>query len=164
VNAIEIGGKMAVQPIPEDYTGLVPVLAVDDTAAAIDFYKRALGAQERMRLPSPDGKIAHAEIEISGTVVMLGDDSEQRTIKSPEQLGGTSVAVFMYVEDVDATVQQAVDSGAEITMPIDDMFWGDRYGKIVDPYGHEWHIATHKEDLSEEEMAKRAEEAMAGAA
>jgi PhnB protein len=155
---------MAVEPIPEDYKGLVPVLAVDDTAAAIDFYKRALGAKERMRLPGPDGKIAHAEIEIADTVVMLGDDSEQRTIKSPDQLGGTSAAVFIYVEDVDAAVQQAVDAGAEITMPVDDMFWGDRYGKFTDPFGHEWHLATHTEDLSEEEMVKRMEEAMAGAA
>jgi PhnB protein len=155
---------MAVQPIPEDYKGLIPVLAVDDSAAAIDFYKRAFGAKERMRMEGPDGSIAHAEIEIADTVVMLGDDSEQRTIKSPEQLGGTSAAVFLYVEDVDSAAQQAADAGAEITMPVDDMFWGDRYGKLVDPFGHEWHLATHTEDLSEEEMAKRGQEAMTGAA
>jgi PhnB protein len=155
---------MAVQAIPEDYKGLIPVLAVDDSAAAIDFYKRAFGAKERMRLEGPDGSIAHAEIEIADTVVMLGDDSEQRAIKSPEQLGGTSSAIFIYVEDVDAAIQQAADAGAEITMPAEDMFWGDRYGKLVDPFGHEWQLATHTEDLSEEEMARRGEEAMTGAA
>ena len=153
---------MPVEPIPEGYRGLMPSLAVDDAAAAIDFYKQALGATERMRMPAPDGKIGHAELEIAGLVLMLSDQFPQSTTKPPKELGGTSVGIFLYVEDVDAFVQRAVDAGATLTMPVDDMFWGDRYGRIRDPFGHEWEIATHVEDVEPEEMERRGREAMAG--
>ncbi len=153
---------MPVQPIPQGYEHPIPSLSVDGAAQAIDFYQRAFGARERERMELPDGKIAHAEIEINGSVVMLADAFPQSTSRPPSELGGTSVGVFMYVEDVDAVVQQAVDAGATVTMPVDDMFWGDRYGKIADPFGHEWEIATHTEDLAPEEIEERGREAMAG--
>jgi PhnB protein len=154
---------MPVKPVPEGYTTVSPYLVVDGAAQAIDYYKRAFGATERGRFDMPNGKIGHAELQIGDTVLMLGDSSPQTSIKAPTQLGGTSVGIFLYVEDVDATVQRAVDAGATITQPVDDMFWGDRYGKVSDPFGHEWLIATHIEDVSPEEMAERAREAMAGA-
>jgi PhnB protein len=153
---------MPAKPIPEGYHTLTPQLAVDDAAQAIDFYKRAFGAKERGRMPGPEGKIAHAELEIGDSVVMLADPFEQSTSKPPKQLGGTSVGLFLYVEDVDAAVQQAVDAGATVTMPVDDMFWGDRFGTLADPFGHEWQLATHKEDLEPEEIMERGKEAMAG--
>ena len=153
---------MAVNPTPEEYRGLTPVLGVDDAARAIDFYKQAFGAVERMRMPGPDGKIAHAELEIAGGVVMLSDPFEGATVKAPKELAGTSVGVFLYVEDVDGTVQRALDAGATETMPVQDMFWGDRYGKVRDPFGHEWQVATHVEDVPPDEMEERAKQAMAG--
>jgi PhnB protein len=152
---------MATDPIPEDYPALTPSLAVDDAAEAIEFYKRAFGAKERGRMPGPDGKIAHAELEIGDGLVMLGDPFPQSSIKPPKALGGTSMGLFMYVEDVDAAVQRAVDAGATVTSPIEDQFWGDRFGKVADPFGHEWQIATHKEDLTPEEIMERGKEAMA---
>lgn len=155
---------MAAKPIPEGYEGLMPYLAVDDAARAIEFYTQAFGAKERMRMPGPEGKIGHAELEIGGSVVMLADPFPQSSCKPPKELGGTSVGVFMYVEDVDAAVQKAVDAGATVTMPPDDMFWGDRFGKVSDPFGHEWQLATHKEDVPPEQMAERVKEAMSGMA
>ena len=152
---------MAVNPIPEGYHSLTPYLAVENAAEAIEFYKRAFGAKERMRMPTSDGKIAHAELDIGDSVVMLSDPFPDSSYKSPKELGGTSAGIFMYVEDVDAVVQDAIDAGATVTMPIQDMFWGDRFGGVADPFGHTWQIATHKEDLSEEEIAERAKEAMA---
>ena len=152
---------MAVQPIPEGYHSVTPFLAVDDAAQAIDFYKRAFGARERTRMPGPDGKIAHAELEIGDSVVMLSDPFPQSPYTPPKALGGTSMGVLLYVEDVDAVVDQAVEAGATVTMPVDDMFWGDRFGTIADPFGHSWQIATHKEDLTPEEIAERGKEAMA---
>jgi PhnB protein len=152
---------MAVKPIPEGYHTLTPYLAVDDAAQAIDFYERAFGAKERSRMPGPDGKIAHAELEIGDSLVMLSDPFPQSSYKSPKQLAGTTMGIFMYVEDVDAAVEQAVDAGATVTMPVEDMFWGDRFGSVSDPFGHMWQIATHKEDLSPEEMMERGKEAMA---
>jgi PhnB protein len=153
---------MAVQPIPEGYHSLTPYLSVHDAAQAIEFYKRAFGAKERGVMPGPDGKIAHAELEIGDSVIMLADPFEQSSVTPPKELGGRSGALFMYVEDVDAVVQQAVDAGAEVTMPVEDQFWGDRYGKVADPFGHEWQIATHAEDLSIEEIEERGKQAMAG--
>jgi PhnB protein len=152
---------MATKPIPEGYRSVTPTLAVDGAAEAIEFYKRAFGAKERMRMPGPDGKIAHAELEIGDSVVMLSDPFPQSTVKPPTELGGTSMGVFLYVDDVDAVVQRALDLGATVTMPVADMFWGDRFGSISDPFGHSWSIATHKEDVPPEEMAERAKEAMA---
>jgi PhnB protein len=153
---------MAVQPIPEGYNTVSTYLAVDDAAAAIEFYERAFGAKERGRMPGPEGKIAHAEIQVGDSVLMLADQFEQSTCKPPKQLGGTSAAVFLYVEDVDRFFEQALAAGATELMPLEDMFWGDRFGKVSDPFGHEWQLATHKEDLTEEEIVERGKEAMAG--
>jgi PhnB protein len=152
---------MAARPIPEGYSTVSTYLAVDDAARAIDFYERAFGAKERGRMPGPEGKIAHAELEFGDSVVMFSDQFEQSTVKPPTELGGTSAAIFLYVEDVDAVVEQAVDAGATVVTPVEDMFWGDRFGKLADPFGHEWQIATRKEDLSPEEVMERGKEAMA---
>ena len=112
-------------------------------------------------MQTPDGKIGHAEIEIGDSLVMLADTFPQSTTRSPSELGGTTAGVFLYVEDVDAVTQQAVDAGATITMEVADQFWGDRFGSLKDPFGHSWSIATHVEDLSPDEIAERAKEAMA---
>jgi PhnB protein len=152
---------MAVKPIPEGYHTVTPYLQVDDASAAIEFYTRAFGAKERGRMAGPDGKIAHAEITIGDSAIMLSDPSPQSQTRSPKELGGTTATVFLYVEDVDAAFQQATDAGATVTMPLEDMFWGDRFGSVTDPFGHHWSLATHKEDLTEEEMAERAQAAMA---
>jgi PhnB protein len=155
---------MAVKPIPEGYPTISPSLAVDSAAEAIEFYKRAFGATERMRMDGPGGSIAHAELQVGDSIVMLSDPFPQASTAPPKELGGTSVTMFMYVEDVDAFVKRAVDAGATVTMPVDDMFWGDRFGSITDPYGHSWSIATHVEDVPPEEMEVRGREAMAAMA
>jgi PhnB protein len=155
---------MAVKPIPEGYNTLTPYLAVDDAAQAIEYYKKAFGAKERGRMEAPDGKIAHAELEIGDSLVMLSDPFPQATTKPPKELRGTSASVFMYVEDVDATVKQAVDAGATVTTEVEDQFWGDRFGTITDPFGQVWSIATHVEDVPPEEMAERSKAAMAAMA
>jgi PhnB protein len=152
---------MATQPIPEGYRTVTPYLAVDDAAEAIEYYTKAFGAKERARMETPDGKIGHAELEIGDSLVMLSDPFPQASTRSPKELGGTSVSVFMYVEDVDAVVKQAVDAGAKVTMEVADQFWGDRFGSVMDPFGHLWSIATHVEDVPPEEMAERAKAAMA---
>jgi PhnB protein len=151
---------MAVKPIPDGYHA-TPYLAVDDAAKAIEYYKKAFGANERVRMNTPDGKIGHAELEIGDSLIMLADPFPQATTRSPKELGGTSASVFMYVEDVDAVVKRAVDQGATVTMEVADQFWGDRFGSVTDPFGHSWSIATHVEDVSPEEVAERAKEAMA---
>jgi PhnB protein len=150
------------KPIPEGYHALTPSLAVDNAAQAIEFYKRAFGAKERMRMMGPGDMIGHAELEIGDSVLMLADPMPQSTVKAPKALGGTSVGIFLYVEDVDEVVQQAIDAGATVTMPVEDQFWGDRYGVVADPFGHQWQIATHKEDLTPEEIRERSEKALAG--
>jgi PhnB protein len=152
---------MAVQPIPDGYHAVTPYLAVDDAAAAIEYYTKAFAAKERARKQTPDGKIGHAELEIGDALVMLSDPFPQASTRPPQELGGTSASVFMYVEDVDAVVQQAVDAGATVTMEVADQFWGDRFGTVTDPFGHVWSIATHVEDVPPEEMAERAKAAMA---
>jgi PhnB protein len=152
---------MAVQPVPEGYQTVTPYLAVDDAAEAIEFYKRAFGAKERVRMDAPDGKIGHAELEIGDSLVMLSDPFPQASTKPPKELGGTSASVFLYVEDADALTKQAIDAGATSTMEVADQFWGDRMGSITDPFGHSWSIATHVEDVPPEEMAERAKAAMA---
>jgi len=152
---------MATQPIPEGYHTVTPYLAVDDAAEAIDYYTKAFGAKERVRMETPDGKVGHAELEIGDSLVMLSDPFPQASTKTPSELGGTSVSVFMYVEDVDAVVKQAVGAGATVTMEVADQFWGDRFGSVTDPFGHSWSIATHVEDVPPEEMAERAKAAMA---
>ena len=152
---------MAVKPIPEGYHSLNAYLAVDDAAAAIEYYSEVFGAKERFRMDGPDGKIGHAELEIGDSVLMLSDQNPQSNYTPPKQLGGTSAGLLLYVEDVDAVVTKATETGATLTMPVEDMFWGDRFGQVTDPFGHAWQIATHKEDLTEEEIAERSKAAMA---
>jgi PhnB protein len=158
---IELEGTMATKPIPEGYHTITPYLAVDDAVEAIEYYKEAFGAKERVRMDAPEGKIGHAELEIGDSLVMLSDPFPQAATRSPKELGGSSVSVHMYVEDVDAVVKKAVDAGATITMEVADQFWGDRLGSVKDPFGHLWSIATHVEDVPPEEMAERAKAAMA---
>jgi len=155
---------MAVKPIPEGYHTLTTYFAVDDASEAIEFYKRAFGAKERVRMDGPEGTIAHAELEIGDSLLMLSDPFPQSQAKPPKELGATSASVFMYVDDVDSVVKQAVDEGATIAMEIADQFWGDRFGTVTDPFGHVWSIATHVEDVPPEQMAERAKEAMAAMA
>jgi len=150
-----------VKPIPEGYNTITPYLAVDDATKAIEFYKRAFGAKERVRMPGPNDTIAHAELEIGDSLVMLSDPFPQSSIKTPKALGGTTGGIFTYVEDVDEVIQQAIDAGATLTTPVENQFWGDRFGSVTDPFGHQWQIATHVEDLSPEEIEKRGQEAMA---
>jgi PhnB protein len=152
---------MAVKPIPDGYHTVTPYLAVDDAAEAIEYYKNVFGAKERVRMDAPGGKVGHAELEIGDSLVMLSDPFPQASTRPPKELGGTSASVFMYVEDVDAVVQKAVEAGATVTMEVADQFWGDRFGSVLDPFGHLWSIATHVEDVPPEEMAERAKEAMA---
>jgi PhnB protein len=152
---------MATKPIPEGYHTVSPYLAVEDAARAIDFYARAFGAKEVVRMDAPGGKIGHAELEIGDSRIMLSDPFPQASTRPPKELGGTSASVFMYVEDVDALVKQAVDAGATVTMEVADQFWGDRFGTVTDPFGHVWNVATHVEDLSPEEIAERGKAAMA---
>jgi PhnB protein len=152
---------MATKPIPEGYHTVSPYLAVEDAAEAIEYYKRAFGAKETVRMNTPDGKIGHAELELGDSHLMLSDPFPQASTKTPKELGGTTVNIFMYVEDVDAVVQQAVDAGATVTMEVADQFWGDRFGTITDPFGHTWSIATHVEDLTPDEIEERSKAAMA---
>jgi PhnB protein len=152
---------MATKPIPEGYHTVTPYLAVDNAAEAIKFYERAFGAKELARMEAPNGGIAHAELDIGDSKLMLSDPFPQATARAPSELGGTSASVFLYVEDVDTTFKQAVDAGASVTMEPEDQFWGDRFATVTDPYGHAWAIATHVEDVPPEEMAERAKAAMA---
>jgi PhnB protein len=146
------------QPVPEGYHTLTPYLAVADATEAIEFYQRAFGAKERSRMPGPDGKIAHAELQIGDAVLMLSDPFPQSSTKPPKELGGTSCSIFVYVDNIDELFQQAIDAGATSTMDPDDMFWGDRFGSLMDPFGHSWSIATHVEDVPPEELEKRSRE------
>jgi PhnB protein len=155
---------MPVQPVPEGYHTVTPYLAVEDAAEAIDFYQRAFGAKERVRMPGPRDMIMHAELEVGDALIMLSDPFPQASTKPPKELGGTSVSIFLYVEDIDTIYKQAVDAGATSLMEPDDMFWGDRFGSVQDPFGHSWTIATHVEDVSPEEMAERSKEFMAAMA
>ncbi len=152
---------MSVQPVPEGYHTLIPYIAVDDAAKAIEYYKKAFGAKERSRMDGPEGTIGHAELEIGDSVVMLADPFPHASTTPPSDAGSTTVAIVMYVEDVDAVVKKAVDEGATITEEVDDKFWGDRFGTIRDPFGHVWSIGTHVEDVPPQEMAERAKSAMA---
>lgn len=155
---------MSVKPIPDGYHSLQPYLAVDDAAKAIEWYTRALGAKELFRMDGPGGTIGHAELQIGDSVFMLSDPFPQASTKPPKELGGTTSSVMLYVEDVDATVKQAVDAGATVTMEVGDQFWGDRFGSIADPFGHSWSIATHIEDVPPDEMERRAADYMAAMA
>jgi PhnB protein len=145
-----------VKPIPEGYHSATPYLIVKDAARAIEFYKRAFGATELLRMAAPGGKIGHAEIKIGDSPIMLADEVPDMGALSPESLGGTPVSILLYVEDVDAVFNQAIAAGAKVQRPVKDQFYGDRTGGVTDPFGHVWYVATHKEDVSPEEMRKRA--------
>jgi PhnB protein len=147
-----------VEPIPAEYAGVTPYLAVNDAAAAIEFYKKGFGATELMRLPMPDGKIGHAEVKIGNAIVMLADESSEAGHMSPPTLGGSTVKLHMYVEDVDAFFKTAEAAGAKVLLPPADQFYGDRSGRLEDPFGHVWLVSTHVEDVTPEEMQKRMEE------
>jgi PhnB protein len=147
--------------IPEGFHTVTPYLVVRDAAGAIDFYKQAFGAEELFRLEGPPGKIGHAEIKIGDSIIMLADEMESGDCRSPQSLGGTAVNILLYVNDVDQVFNQAVSAGAKVAMPLDDMFWGDRYGQVTDPFGHSWALATHIEDIPPEELQKRAQMAFA---
>ncbi len=147
---------MAVKPIPDNYPIMTPYLAIDGAAEAIEFYKKAFGAIERMRMDAPGGKIGHAELEISGALIMLADEYPDMDFRGPKARGGTTVLIHVYVTDVDAFCERAVQAGAKLMRPIADQFYGDRIGQLQDPYGHMWSFATHVEDVTPEEMRKRA--------
>lgn len=150
---------MSAKPVPDDYDALVPYFIVRDAAKAIEFYKEVLGATELVRMPTPDGKkVMHAEIKIRGHVLMLGEENPQMGALAPQPGATPPASVMFYVQDVDAVFNKAVAKGAKGLMPPMDMFWGDRYGKFVDPFGHLWGVATHKKDVSADEMAKGAAE------
>ena len=149
-----------VSPIPKGYHTATPYLIIRGAAQAIEYYQKAFGAREITRMAGPDGKIMHAEIQIGDSMIMLADENPAWDVKSPQALGGSPVSVFLYVPDVDATFQQAVTHGATANMPVQDMFWGDRFGKLTDPFGHVWEVATHKEDLTLEEIMERSKKAM----
>jgi PhnB protein len=151
-----------VKPIPDGYHSVTPYLAIKGAAAAIDFYKKAFGAKEIMRIPQPDGRIGHAEIQIGDSRIMMADESPERSFLSPQSRGGSSVSLRIYTQDCDAMVARALSAGATLTRPLQDQFYGDRSGGVTDPFGHVWHVATHKEDVSPEEMDKRAKAAAKG--
>lgn len=151
------------KPIPEGYHSVTPYLIVRDAAGVIDFYTRALGAQELMRMPGPGGRIMHAEIKIGDSILMLGDEPPDKPdCRAPHSTGARNVALYVYVPDVDAAFKRAQGAGAKVVQPLTDMFWGDRAGTIEDPSGHQWTLATHQEDLTPEEIGTRAAAAMAG--
>jgi PhnB protein len=151
-----------VKPIPDGYRTVTPYLTIKGASEALEFYKKAFGAVETARMPGPDGRLMHAEMKIGECVVMMADEFPEWGAKgSPSSLGGTTGGILLYVPDADAAWNKAVAAGAQVVMPLENAFWGDRYGKLKDPFGHEWSIATHIEDLSPEEMEKRAKAAFA---
>jgi PhnB protein len=151
-----------VHHVPGGYHVVTPYLSVRGAAQAIEFYRKAFGASEVMRMPGPDGKLGHAEIAIAGDRVMLSDEYPDMQFMGPETRGGTTVHLMVYVKDVDAVVARAVAAGAKVVREIEDKFYGDRSGSLEDPFGHVWHFATHKEDLSKAQLRKRAEQAAKG--
>lgn len=151
-----------VTPIPDGYPRVIPSLAIAGAAAAIDFYEQVLGMTVRMRLEGPGGSIAHAELALGDSVVMLADEFPDMGFLSPKSVGGTPVNLMVYVEDVDATFARALEAGATALQPPEDQFYGDRSGQFEDPFGHRWNVATHIEDITDEEMARRAEQMMGG--
>ncbi len=151
----------AVKPIPEGYHSVTPYLIISGAADAIEFYKKAFGAIELLRMPYPDGKIGHAEIKIGDSPIMLADEVPDMKYLSPKTLGGSPVSILLYVEDVDTVFNRAVAAGATQDRPVEDKFYGDRAGSLIDPFGHTWHVATHKEDVTPEEMELRSKAAAA---
>jgi PhnB protein len=147
-----------VKPIPDGYPQLTPYVCVDNAAKAIEFYQKVFGAKERMRMPGPDGKIGHAELQIGDSVLMLSDEAPDFGALSPRTVGGTPVTLSLYVEDVDTVFKKALASGSKQLRALENQFYGDRSGQFEDPFGHKWSVATHVEDVSEEEMTRRAAE------
>ena len=147
-------------PVPDGYPRLMPYLIVDDAEAAIKFYGDVLGATERMRMPGPDGRIGHAELGIGDSVLMLADENPEMGVRAPRRIGDNPVMMYVYVDDVDGAFERALAAGAKTVRELEDRFYGDRAGQLEDPFGHRWDIATHTEDVSEAEMAKRAAEVM----
>ena len=152
---------MSVQAIPKGYHTITPFVTVRDAARAIEFYKQAFGAKEKGVMKGPEGKVMHAELVIGDSIIMLADEFPEFGSLSPQSIGGSGTGLHIYIEDVDSAFDRAVKAGATVEMPVADMFWGDRYGKLRDPFGHKWSIGTHKADLSMEEMKKGMDEAMA---
>lgn len=150
--------KKATQAIPAGFHTITPSLTVRNAAQAIEFYKKALGAEERMRMAGPDGKITHAELKIGNSILFLNDENPTWGCKSPQTLGGSASAFYLYVEDVDKAFQRAIDAGGNTTMPVMDMFWGDRMGNFTDPYGYSWTLSTHTQDMTEQEMEEGAKQ------
>jgi PhnB protein len=146
---------MAVKAIPDGYYSLTPYLVIKGAAQAIEFYKKAFGAVETVRMPGPNGQIMHAEVKIGNSMLMLADENPERGHLSPSSRGGPTSSVMLYTDDVDATFRKAIAAGATAQSEPADMFWGDRMGNLADPFGHNWAIATHKEDVSPDEMQKR---------
>ncbi|MGA8153135.1 MAG: VOC family protein [Terriglobales bacterium] len=150
--------KPSTQAVPPGFHTVTAALTVRNGAQAIEFYKKALGAEERMRMAGPDGKISHAELKIGDSIIFLTDENPAFGNKSPQTLGGSSGSLYLYVEDVDKAFERAVDAGGKATMPVADMFWGDRFGSFVDPYGHTWGLSTHTQDMTEEEIEEAAKD------
>jgi uncharacterized glyoxalase superfamily protein PhnB len=145
-----------VKPIPAGFHTITPALTMLNADKAIEFYRRAFGAEERMRFLGPDGKsIMHAEIKIGDSIVFLSEEMPTMGCKGPQALGGTPVGLYLYMEDVDQAFNRAVSAGAKVEMPVTDMFWGDRCGQLTDPFGHKWSLATHREDLTRDEIQTR---------
>jgi PhnB protein len=151
---------MSVKPIPEGYHTLTPFLTVRNAERAIEFYKQAFGAQARGVAKGPDGKVMHAEVKIGDSVIMLSDEYPEFGSLSPQSVGGSPMGLHIYIENVDAAFDRAVKAGAQVEMPVADQFWGDRYGKLKDPFGHKWSIATHVKDMSADEMKRSMDDAM----
>lgn len=149
-----------VNPIPQGYHSITPSIVVQQAADAIEFYKKAFNAEEKARMLGPDGKIMHAEIRIGDSIMMLNDEMPEMGGKSPRAFGGSPVSFYVYVEDVDAAWKRAVDAGGKPTMPLANMFWGDRVGCLEDPFGHHWLLSQHVADLTREEIQKGQEEFM----
>lgn len=148
-----------VKAVPEGYHTVTPYLIIKGAADAIEYYRKALGAKERMRMPQPDGRIGHAELEIGDSAIMLADEFPEMNVRGPKSIGGSPVTIHLYVDDVDAVAKKALAAGAKEIQPVKDQFYGDRAGKFEDPYGHIWYISTHKEDLSPEQISQRMKEA-----
>jgi PhnB protein len=151
-----------VKPIPDGYPQVIPYLCVDGASAAIEFYVKVFGATERMRMPGPGGKVGHAELELGDGLIMLADEHPDIGVLSPRTIGGTPVTISIYVDDVDAVFERAVNEGATALRAVENQFYGDRSGQLEDPFGHKWSVATHVEDVPPDEMEKRAAAAMSG--
>ena len=149
---------MSARPVPEGFHSITPGLVVDDAPKALEFYKKAFGATELMRMPAPDGSIMHAEMKIGNSIIFVSEASPASESFSPKHFKGTPVGLFLYADDVDAAFKRAVDAGCTVDMPVADMFWGDRFCSVEDPFGHSWGIATHIKDMTPEEMQKASRE------